>query len=156
MLKKHCPIIGKVNNDLLQNKLILYQKNNPCCELFGNCKHPKYQSNGDLQHHFPIFKDSLNSIFKSIEIQKMWCFITFPKNTVNSGWHSHNDKYIENAFSAVCYLTDTNVGTEFKDGFIIEPNINTWYIWDSNLEHRPVIKYMDKLRITIAADINLN
>ena len=79
-------------------------------------------------------------------------FITHPNSKINSLWHNHGNK--ENKYSAICYLNDT-VGTEFKDGFTIEPDINTWYVWKSNIEHRPVKKYVDKLRINIVADIYL-
>ena len=82
----------------------------------------------------------------------MWCFITFPKNKINSGWHSHGNN--KNKFSAICYLNNT-IGTEFKKGFSIEPDINTWYVWKSDIEHRPVKKYVNKLRINIVADIYL-
>ncbi len=84
MFKKHCPLIDNVNNNLLHNKLILHQKNNPCCEKFKDCSHPKYQSYPYLYNDFPIFKESLESIFRSIKIAKMWSFISFPKNTINS------------------------------------------------------------------------
>ena len=150
MLIKHCPILSKANNTLLHNALIIHQKINPCCDQFKNCGHPKYQSAPNLHEYFPIFKESLESIFNIDKIENMWCFITFPKNNVDSEWHSHgNDK---NKFSAICYLNNT-IGTEFKDGFSIEPDINTWYVWKSDIEHRPLKKYADKLRINIVADI---
>lgn len=152
MLIKHCPILKKINNNALKNALILYLKSNPCCEQFKTCDHPKYQSDSNLHNYFPIFQKSLKSTFKINKIDKMWCFITFPKNNINSEWHSHGDN--KNKFSAICYLNDT-VGTEFKDGFTIEPSINTWYLWKSNIEHKPVKKYVDKLRINIVADIYL-
>lgn len=152
MIIKPCPILEKINNNPLKIALILYLRNNPCCQQSETCNHPKYQSDSNLHKYFPSFQDSLKSIFKTIKIDKMWCFITFPKNNIASEWHSHgNDK---NKFSAICYLNDT-VGTEFRDNFTIEPNINTWYVWESNIEHRPVKKYVDKLRINIVADIYL-
>tara|TARA_R100001015_G_C4487507_1_gene66081 strand:+ start:60 stop:518 length:459 start_codon:yes stop_codon:yes gene_type:complete len=152
MLIKHCPILSKVNNSSLQNALVIYQKINPCCEQFKTCDHPKYQSDPNLHKHFPIFKDSLESNFNINKIDRMWCFITFPKNKINSGWHSHGNN--KNKFSAICYLNNT-IGTEFKKGFSIEPDINTWYVWKSDIEHRPVKKYVNKLRINIVADIYL-
>ena len=84
MLIKHCPILSKVNNSSLQNALVIYQKINPCCEQFKTCDHPKYQSDPNLHKHFPIFKDSLESNFNIDKIDRMWCFITFPKNKINS------------------------------------------------------------------------
>ena len=152
MLIKHCPILSKVNNSSLQNALVIYQKINPCFEQFKTCDHPKYQSDPNLHKHFPIFKDSLESNFNIDKIDRMWCFITFPKNKINSGWHSHGNN--KNKFSAICYLNNT-IGTEFKKGFSIEPDINTWYVWKSDIEHRPVKKYVNKLRINIVADIYL-
>ena len=150
--KKHCPIISKANNNSLQNALTIYQKINPCCKQFKNCLHPKYQSDFNLHNYFPIFKDSLKSNFNLDKIDKMWCFITFSKKDINSGWHSHGKD--KNKFSAICYLNST-IGTEFKNGFNIEPDINTWYVWKSDIEHRPIKKCADKLRINIIADIYL-
>jgi len=152
MFKIYCPIINKNNNNFLKEKLLLYQKENPCCSQFDKCDHPKYQSNSFLHHSFPIFKKSLESVFKSIEIDNMWCFITFPKSEINTNWHNHGN--VKDRYSAICYLNNT-VGTEFKNVSIDKPDINTWYIWKSDIEHRPIKKSIDNLRINIVGDIYL-
>jgi hypothetical protein len=152
MFKIYCPIINKNNNSELQQDLISFQKQNPCCPHHLICDHPKLQSCDYLHNTFIIFKDSLESIFNNIKIDKMWCFITYSNNKINSFWHNHGNK--ENKYSAICYLNNT-FGTEFEDGSIIDPLINTWYIWESYKKHRPIQKQIDNLRINIVADIYL-
>ena len=150
MFKIYCPIIKKFNNKKLHQNLILHQKQNPCCSKYPSCKHPKLQSYEYLHHNFLFFEKSLNSIFKNVFIERMWSFITYPNNKVNTLWHDHGNN--KNKFSSICYLNETT-GTEFEDNVYIEPEINTWYIWESHLKHRPINKKVNDFRINIVADI---
>ena len=75
---------------------------------------------------------------------------------ISAQWHSHQNSEInKKQLSALCYLTETDVGTEFKNGFVIKPKLNNWYIWDSNLIHRPEDKEVNNLRITLGSNIYL-
>tara|TARA_R100000988_G_scaffold103180_1_gene81219 strand:- start:186 stop:659 length:474 start_codon:yes stop_codon:yes gene_type:complete len=156
MNRRHSNILKDINNNKFINELVLYQKTNPCCKSYPNCGHPPLQSDSLLHKKYIKLKESLDSIIKNIAEIQLWTFITLPKMKISAQWHSHqNSKINKKQLSALCYLTETDVGTEFKNGFVIKPKLNNWYIWDSNLIHRPEDKEVNNLRITLGSNIYL-
>ena len=156
MNSRQSDILKNMNNDKFINELVSYQKTNPCCKNYPNCEHPPLQSDSLLHEKYTKLKESLDLIIKNINKIHLWAFITLPKMKISAQWHSHqNNKIDKKQLSTLCYLTETDVGTEFKDGFIIKPKLNTWYIWNSDLVHRPEDKEVNNLRITLGSNIYL-
>jgi hypothetical protein len=151
MFNIYCPIINKNNNTKLHEKIIEYQKINPCCLDFPNCPHPLLQTDSELHKTFTFFEESLKSIFNNVSIKRTWAFITMPNSKINSMWHNHESS--ESNFSTLCYLTEDGVGTQFEGNFILKPNKNHWNIFDSKLMHTPLNKKINKLRISIASEV---
>ena len=119
-----------------------------------NCSHPALQTGEGLHKTFTFFEESLKSIFnKDVLILKTWAFITMPNNTVKSSWHNH--AMSESNFSALCYLTQDGVGTQFEGNLTLKSSKNYWNIFDSKLMHSPLNKKIDTLRITIASDLKI-
>ena len=74
------------NTSTLQEQIISYIKNNPCCEFYPTCTHPKHQSDSYLHESIDIFKDSLyNSLLtKNIKatITHLWAFVTYENEVI--------------------------------------------------------------------------
>ncbi len=72
-------------------------------------------------------------------------------------WHNHFQEEHESKIqvSGICYLTETNHGTEFMNDFFkteTVPVLDHWYIWPSQLGHRPKEIKNDKPRWIIATN----
>ena len=155
-IKKHCNILKNINTSKFINDIVKYANKNPCCKIYPNCTHPPLQSDALLYKKFTKLKKSLDLLIPNISQIQLWALVTLPTMKISSQWHSHENKEInKKQLSALCYLTKTNVGTEFKNGKSIKPQINTWYIWDSSLVHRPEDKPVNNLRITLGSNIYL-
>ena len=155
MIKIYDKTFAKINNSLFKSKILNYTKENPCCYGYPNCNCPKHQSHAHLHHAIPELRESLyNALDKcklNCEITHMWSFVTFNNSEVDSINHNHqvsNNK----EYTGLLYLTKTDIGTVFDDE-VITPKINTWYIWDSKLYHRPNNGITEKNRIVISTGL---
>jgi hypothetical protein len=154
--KNYSNILKKINTKSLHSKVIEYQKQNPCCKSSNNCTHPKFSTDEFLNKKFKKLENSLLNTLKDkekIKMINMWAYITFSKQKTKPLWHNHVREKHERVLSNVCYLTPTKIGTEFKNGFVIKPQINYWYTWDGSLLHRPIESLTKNTRIVIAADV---
>jgi hypothetical protein len=154
-----------LNNIKLNKLLIKYLKKNKCCNQYPKCFHPKEQSDSNV---FNINNKTINelkinyyeavkNIIKNFKIinTKAWVFYVCKNKKTPGVWHQQFNNNYKNyiQISGLCYLTDTNIGTEFKNELFnveIKPKINHWYLWDSFLEHRPKEDISPKDRIVIA------
>jgi len=148
------------NTSVLQEQIISYVKNNPCCQFYPNCTHPKHQSDSYLHKSINIFEDSLyNSLLtKNIKatITHLWAFVTYKNEVINSMWHNH---YIDNdkqQLTALMYITDNNIGTMFENDFVTKAETNKWYIWNSKLKHKPLEIKTNETRIIISTGLEVN
>ena len=154
------------NNNNLIIKLKKYIKTNPCCIKFPNCIHPVYQSDSNLfnikdininiikNNYFNCLLNNLNKNTLDIIQHKAWAYLTFKNENTKPEWHNHMETNNNNInVSGLLYITETNIGTEFKTRFLnfeTVPYINRWYMWNSNIVHRPKNMISDKDRIIIA------
>ena len=169
--------LNSKNYDSLFEILKNYLLNNPCCQQYPNCFHPKQQSNSfvfdinnelikDIKtNYFLLLKKLLNQNSLNILTSKCWVFYTQDNSEIKGGWHNHID--YENTdikekevvtISGIFYLTDTEIGTEFKtSNFKIQtrPKKNSWFLFDSSLNHRPIPSEKTKERMVLATSINL-
>ena len=156
----------KLNNKNLSIILQQYIKTNPCCIKFPNCNHPVYQSDSNLfniketdieiikNNYFNCLLNNLNKKISDIIEHKAWVYLTLKNQNTKSEWHNHmqtNNKNIN--VSGLFYITETNIGTEFKTEFLnfeTIPHINRWFLWDSSIMHRPKNMITEEDRIVIA------
>lgn len=164
MIKKYfCKLLDNLNNNKLHQEIKKYIEENPCCVFFPNCNHPKIQSGPFLDKKFNLIKKSLdlslqnylNTNLENIVYRKTWCYYNSKNSNVEKNWHNHLVIKGLREISALCYLNDTNLGTVFEGDFKIIPEINTWYIWPSYLEHSPEPGYTEEERIVVASAIGI-
>jgi hypothetical protein len=154
-----------LDNIKLNKILIKYLKENKCCNQYPKCLHPKEQSDSGVfnidnkilkeleKNYYEAIKNIINNF--TIINTKAWIFYVSKNKKIPGVWHQHFDNNYKNytQISGLCYLTNTNIGTEFKSElFNIEiiPKISYWYLWDSSLEHRPKEDISLEDRIVIA------
>jgi len=158
-----CPYITKVNNLKFQQDLIKYTKKTKCCDD-EVCTHPKIQSDLNIDKAFTVIDDSISNLFKTyletdeytFTKKNVWAYYA-PKNTqLQNVVHNHMFKKEKGLqLSALMYITPTKLGTDFTD-FIIEPEINKWYLWHSGLFHSPPNGTTPKDRIVLALSSVVN
>ena len=148
------------NTSTLQEQIISYIKNNPCCEFYPTCTHPKHQSDSYLHESIDIFKDSLyNSLLtKNIKatITHLWAFVTYENEVINSVWHNHYRDNGKEQLTALMYITDNNIGTVFENDYVTKAETNKWYVWDSKLNHKPLETTTKETRIVISTGLEVN
>ena len=103
--------------------------------------------------------EKLNKKIKKCDIN-FWCYMdyrsNFLKKDYNDQWHKHSDVG-PFTISAVYYLFNPrHVGTEFKDFRIEKPKEYTWYLFPSDLEHRPPKVMSFRKRYALGADISFS
>lgn len=156
----------QLNNKNLSIILQKYIKTNPCCIKFPNCDHPVYQSDSNLfnikktdietikNNYFNCLLNNLNKNTLDIIENKAWAYLTFKNQNTKPVWHNHMETNNNNInISGLLYITETNIGTEFKTEFLnfeIIPHINRWFLWDSSILHRPKNMLSTENRIVIA------
>ena len=156
----------KLNNKNLSIILQQYIKTNPCCIKFPNCNHPVYQSDFNLfniketnieiikNNYFNCLLNNLNKKISDIIEHKAWVYLTLKNQNTKSEWHNHMQTNNNNInVSGLLYITETNIGTEFKTEFFnfeTIPHINRWFLWDSSIMHRPKNMITEEDRIVIA------
>jgi len=152
---------SKINTYNFRKQLISYQKKNPCCSFYPtvNCAHAKHQSDPLLHKKFKVLEKSLHSCLKKknikVNITHFWTFITHKNEPIDSNWHNHYIDKNKKQITALMYLTNSNVGTEFENGYIIKPEINKWYVWDSKLNHKPLETRVNKTRIIVSTGLEV-
>jgi hypothetical protein len=156
----------KFDNNELFKTLKNYIKTNPCCKQFPNCNHPAYQSDSNLfniketnieiikNNYFNCLGKILNKNKLEVIEHKSWVYLTLKNESTKPKWHTHKEKNNDNInVSGLLYITETNIGTEFKTDFLnfeIIPHINRWFLWDSSIIHRPKDIVSEEDRIVIA------
>lgn len=156
-----------LDNKKLVNVFKKWLKDNTCCKNYPNCYHPKIQSNNyalninddEVIKIKDILYQTLNYFLGSHKIinERTWILYVPANQFITSKWHNHLiKKYKEyEQVSALCYLTETDIGTEFEDvnyKVQIKPKLHHWYIWPSNILHKPIRKKTNKDRMILAAD----
>lgn len=138
-----CSILKKINNKHFLNQLNTFIKTNPCCNEYPNCHHAKIQSDKNLHEHFKAINDSIDKAVckyfgykPNIAHKNSWVFLNQADKEIDSVRHNHTYNTNKLGISAVGYLTKTNFGTVFNDGYKIQPQVNTWNIFDSRLYHQ--------------------
>jgi len=121
---------------------------------------PKYQTWPNLYDYkeFDVFCQTfLNSCFeydssyKTNSTFKMWCYLSVSdeNNDTYPLWHKHG----ESGLTGIYYLHNPEKSlTEFQAQETIEYKPFSWYIFPSNLIHRPP-PYSPSKRYTLSADI---
>ena len=101
----------------------------------------------------------LKSIFPNNEVDKTlsWALYVKPGTKNPAVWHNHFQEEHKSKIqvSGICYLTKTDHGTEFANDFFkteTVPVLDHWYIWPSQLGHRPKEIKNDKPRWIIATN----
>lgn len=156
----------KLKNENLTFTLKNYLKKNPCCKNFPSCKHPVYQSDSNLfnineenidtikNNYFSCLLKILNKNELNIIENKSWVYLTPKNKNTEPLWHNHVGVINNhNCISGLLYVTETNIGTEFKTEFLnfeIIPHTNRWFLWDSSIIHRPKNMISEEDRIVIA------
>ena len=127
---------------------------------------PKFQTFSYL-HQFEEFELFSNTFILSCrqylefdcfyEISKMWCFRDNVFNNIKKNqlelWHHHN-KCGKKSISGLYYLRNfREEGTEFIN-FKIRPKPFTWYIYPSDLLHKPPKIKSFRNRYTLAANLH--
>lgn len=155
----------KLNNKKLIKKLKKYTKDNPCCDKFNKCTHPKYQSNPMVfnmkdididkikEMYFDVLFKTFNKVFTDIIENKCWVYLTYKNKNTESIWHNHESSKNTKNISGLLYLTPTKIGTEFKTEFLnfeIVPHINRWFLWESSIIHRPKKANTNEDRLVLA------
>ena len=142
-----------------KEQIISYVKDNPCCEFYPKCQHPKHQSDSYLHKSTNLFEDSLTRslLTKNIKamITHMWAFVTYKNEIVNSLWHNHYRDNGNEQLTALMYLTDNNIGTVFEKDYVTKAETNKWYIWDSKLNHKPLETKTNETRIVITTELEV-
>jgi len=138
-----CSILKKINNKHFLNQLNTFIKTNPCCNEYPNCHHAKIQSDKNLHEHFKKLNESIDKAVckyfgykPNIAHKNSWVFLNQADKEIDSVRHNHTYNTNKLGISAVGYLTKTNFGTVFNDGYKIQPQVNTWNIFDSRLYHQ--------------------
>jgi hypothetical protein len=138
-----CSILKKINNKHFLNQLNTFIKTNPCCDEYPNCTHAKIQSDKNLHEHFKKLNESIDKAVckyfgykPNIAHKNSWVFLNQADKEIDSVRHNHTYNTNKLGISAVGYLTKTNFGTVFNDGYKIQPQVNTWNIFDSRLYHQ--------------------
>jgi len=146
-----------------ERKAVEYLKKHPCCDKH-NCTHPPHQSDCELwkDKDFLNFAEKVASIiFKMYEKKfnlsmRMWVYFQ-EKNSIlkQHEWHNHQRDFKNKEISFIVYLSDTDLGTVFKDKnnvFTLKPKKNHLYLWDSRYEHSPQTGKNHKDRVVVAGD----
>jgi len=157
--------IKDINNCILKIDELFYTDN--------WCKNvPHYQTWPNLFEYNEFFKFQHSFIFScfsylnnevNIEEIYSWCFMTFYSNYIKSShddqWHSH---FVEKSkkLSGVFYLNNpkdvddySSTGTQFRGCPNIIPQDFCWFIYPSQLSHRPGKIQSEKKRYVLAADL---
>jgi hypothetical protein len=125
---------------------------------------PRFQTWANLNKYeelkifeYTFLQSCLNFLdLKNIDYKIMlWCYknnrFNHRKKDFEDQWHKHDDPG-HNKLSGVYYLRNLrNEATEFKD-FKINAKPYTWYVYPSNLLHRPPKLKSFRYRYTLAAD----
>lgn len=148
-------VISQESQNLAINKIDQLFANNIWCDTV-----PKYQTWPNLYDYkeFDVFCQTfLFSCFKydsSYKINsrfKIWCYLSVKDESANSLplWHKHGDS----GLSGIYYLHNPEKSlTEFESQEKIEYEPFSWYIFPSNLNHKPPALSLSK-RYTLSADI---
>lgn len=158
-------------NELDNKKLIAafkeYLDGCKCCSEYPNCPHPKEQSASnalDIPHSEIVklnqsYYNILKSVFPNNEVDQTlsWVLYVKPGITNPAVWHNHFQEEHKSKVqvSGICYLTETEHGTEFSNEFFkteTVPVLHHWYLWPSQLGHRPKEIKNDKPRWIIATN----
>ena len=142
---------------------IEYLKKYPCCSKV-NCTHPPLQSDNGLwkdEDFYPIGEKIASIIFnhckKKFNLQmRMWVYFQ-KKDTIldKYEWHNHYRNETKEEFSFIIYLSNTHLGTLFKENNNIvklKPKKNTLYAWESKYEHTPELGTHTQNRVVLAGD----
>jgi len=155
-------------NKLDYEKLAIeYLKKHPCCND-TNCNHPAFQSDNELwknKNFYPISEKIASIIFnnykKKFSLQmRMWVYFQ-KKGTIldKYEWHNHYRNQTKEEFSFIIYLSNTDLGTLFKENNNIvklKPKKNILYAWESKYVHTPELGKHPENRVVIAGDCLLN
>jgi len=156
-----------INNEELILKLKDYIKTNKCCTNFPNCFHPEYQTDNNIFNlkdpNIEIIKEVyFNFIINNLKNKSLkvihhdcWAYINYKGQKPNNGWHDHHHEKGKINITGLMYLTETYFGTEFKTKFLkIEtiPYINRWYLWDSEIFHKPIDNIATEDRVVLATN----
>jgi hypothetical protein len=129
---------------------------------------PKFQTYLNLYEYdeFKIFvstfldscKSYLNYPIKKCRLN-FWCYMdyrsNFLKKDYNDQWHNHSNAGPFTISGIYYMINPRNVGTEFKNFVIEKPQKHTWYLFPSNLDHRPPKVLSFRKRYTLGADFYL-
>lgn len=156
---------SKINTSNFREKLISYQQEYPCCIGYStpHCTHAKHQSDSYLHKRFNVISDSLHSCLNKnnikVNITHLWVFITYENELIDSIWHNHYDTMTINKdlkqLTALMYLTHSKIGTEFENNYVITPELNKWYVWDSKLNHKPLETKTGEKRVIISTALEV-
>ena len=156
--------LNKKNYEILA---IEYLKKYPCCNK-KNCTHPPLQSDNELwkdKDFYPIGEKIASIIFNNYKKKfslkmRMWVYFQ-KKGTIldKYEWHNHYRNETKEEFSFIIYLSNTHLGTLFKENNNIvklKPKKNILYAWESKYEHTPELGKHPENRVVIAGDCLLN
>ena len=158
-----------LDNEKLIKAFKDYLNTHKCCPEHGTpkCEHPPEQSapgalnieDEEVKKLKKIYFDCLKEIFGDFTILKTRSWILFCKkgDVIPNNWHIHYENVYRGfkQISGICYLTKTQVPTQFQDEhFLFEtrPKLNHWYTWPSEIFHRPKTMDVENDRMIIAAD----
>ena len=146
-------------------------KQNPCCDRFPKCGHPKTQTFQFLLDQNNFYYSKIKTSFltaldryvgRRIEFSYFtsWAYKTESGKSTDTTWHIHNAENVNTSehISGLFYLTDTVIGTEFENDdckLILKPKKFKWYIWNSGLPHRPIEGVVNQNRYTIATSVGI-
>ena len=142
---------------------IEYLKKYPCCSE-KNCTHPPLQSDNELwkdKDFYPIGEKIASIIFnnykKKFSLQmRMWVYFQKKGTILNKyEWHNHYRNETKEEFSFIIYLSNTHLGTLFKENNNIvklKPKKNILYAWESKYEHTPELGTHTQNRVVLAGD----
>ena len=144
----------------------------PCCNSFPNCNHARYQTNKSLldENNYLLSKikstfiQSLNNYLNrpfSFSYFTSWAFMTKAGTKTDHFWHEHEKDKVktDEHISGIFYLNESSIGTEYENDdirIIVKPKRFKWYLWPSNLLHKPMEGTPDEDRFTIATSVGVN
>ena len=153
-------IIKYIDNYILHNK---------CCHNYPNCTHPKEQTDANLLHvddeFINVLRNDMFDKFKmfvqddKLDITYLKCWALKNKGINQPSWHQHSLKNTDKEVSFIMYLSDTNLGTEFKTNnytMITKPKKFTWVFFNSDISHQPQIGNENTMRYIIAGALGGN
>jgi len=159
------PYFSSLLLEQYRDDIISYTRKNFCCEKFPKCNHPLFQSDKNIFKD-PKFVDIKNEYYelvkvylqKDIEIvyEFVWSYLSLKNQTINRDtWHCHFQKEfdVDAHVSGILYFENSSLGTEFKNDnfrYITKAEKNRWYLWGSELTHRPEPGINKKERLCIA------